>query len=123
RLMHEPTEGVSFGGLPFGASLGDAPDLVAGGPEVARAGSGRAPQLGWRVGRPVVGRPPPELLPGPPDRVRLRAAARQPLELRVRAVPQRPADRPPGAAGRCRSPAPRAGASRAGTPGRRAAGG
>src|SRR5687768_13727449 len=40
-LIHEPTVTASFGGLPLGASVDDAPDLVADGLEVAQAGSER----------------------------------------------------------------------------------
>ena len=37
-LIHEPSESVSFGGLPFGPSRDDAFDLVLHGLEVAQAG-------------------------------------------------------------------------------------
>src|SRR5436190_15405823 len=75
RLIQEPVEAVSFVGPPLGSPFEEAFDLVPHGLEVAQAGPQRPLQLGQGVEQPVMGRPPPQLLPEPLDRVQLRAIA------------------------------------------------
>lgn len=92
-LLHEPAEGVSFGGLPPRSPFEDALDLVSHGLEVAEARPQRRLQVRQRVEQTVVRRTPTQLFPHPLYWVQLRAIARQPVELQVRVVPQRPVDR------------------------------